>query len=376
MFIIPLIFSLLWTVAFLVPGPVRAQSGATAVEEAIVFYQQGQPADAAQRLNDLLASPDTVSLDRKTRALGQTYLGLSYLAMGRPVEAQESVERAILTEVSVVVEQARAWGATGRAMLDSAAAHVVAESVDLYDDAQYERAVEQLHTVVPLDGIVGRATAASIHKYLAFNYVAMGRQDLARREFQTALRVDPKLTLGEDAVIAPKLRRLFVAIRREAITRSRESTLRNTILRSLLVPGWGQVYQGQRIKGYGFIIAQTGLVAGMVFAIRSFNTARDAYVRFNSDEALALYNRRRSLEDVNEALRVRYDRYASSARRANVLIGLSAGVWGLNLIDALLVSRGRESVGLSGTSDDRPPRVAVTGNALMQQWTVQYQMIW
>lgn len=354
--------------------PVQAQESASAIRDAIARYRDGRPAETIERLNGLLASPDTVSIDRKARALAETYLALSYLATDRPAAAQAAVERAILTEPSAFVEHADAWPKKHRAVIDSAAARLVADAVRLYDDAEYERVADQLRAVASLDGIVSQGLSAEVHAYLAFTYVAMNRLDRARREFQTALQANPKLTLDDEAVIAPKLRRVFVTVRRETLARSRGRTLRNSFWRSLVIPGWGQMYRGQHVKGYGLMAVEAGLVTGTVVAVRSFATARNAYVRFSTDEALAIYSQHRSIADVSKTVQRRYDRYASSARRANVLIGLATGFWGLNLLDVLIGSPRHES--LSGASHDQPAGLTMAWEPAAQQWLVRYRVMW
>ncbi|MBI4552621.1 MAG: hypothetical protein HY710_10175 [Candidatus Latescibacteria bacterium] len=354
--------------------PVQAQESASAIQDAIARYRDGRPADAIERLNDLLASPDTIGVERKARALAETYLALSYLATGRQEEAQAAVERAILTEPSALAEHADAWPKKHRAVIDSAAARLVTDAIRLYDDAEYERVIDQLQAVASLDGIVSQGLSAEVHTYLAFTYVAMNRLDRARHEFQTALQANPKLTLDDEAVVAPKLRRVFVTVRRETLSRARGRTLRNTFWRSLVLPGWGQVYRGQHVKGYGLMAAEAGLVTGAVIAVRSFIAARNAYVRFSTDEALVIYNQRRSIDDVNTAVQRRYDRYASSARRANVMVGLAAGFWGLNMLDALIVAHRDES--RSRASHDQPAGLTMAWEPAAQQWLVKYQVMW
>ncbi len=104
-------------------------------------------------------------------------------------------------------------------------------------------------------------------------------------------------------------------------------------LRSLIVPGWGQIYSGRTGKGVFFTILAAGTAGFYFIANDDFNEKLDDYNRINSRyknagteaEKAALYSL------LGNAKQEAYD--AESKRL--IAIGGIIGLWGLNLIDAL-----------------------------------------
>jgi len=97
-----------------------------------------------------------------------------------------------------------------------------------------------------------------------------------------------------------------------------------TVLRSLVLPGWGQMHIRERMEGFTFLVGVSGLAAAWVVAHRDFrHQYDDVYLPevkrsgVSSPEAEALYR------DVNR-------RYKTS----RFLLFTTLGVWGYSLIDA------------------------------------------
>ncbi|SYZ73658.1 exported hypothetical protein [Candidatus Zixiibacteriota bacterium] len=103
--------------------------------------------------------------------------------------------------------------------------------------------------------------------------------------------------------------------------------------RSLLIPGWGQSYSGQKTKGAVFTILAVGAVSSFLIADSKFNDKENSYNdlldRYNKT---VLFSDRQSLYNQLEA--ARKDAYdAETVRR--ITIGAVIGVWGINLIDMI-----------------------------------------
>jgi PEGA domain/Family of unknown function (DUF5683) len=105
-------------------------------------------------------------------------------------------------------------------------------------------------------------------------------------------------------------------------------------IRSVVIPGWGQYYAGE--KGRGIVFGITTLAVGLTGLVAQLDYAdkRDAY-----DFALSEFAEERSIEKkkamedmVNLAREEAYD--AESFR--NITAGVIAAVWVYNLIDAVL----------------------------------------
>lgn len=113
----------------------------------------------------------------------------------------------------------------------------------------------------------------------------------------------------------------------------KEKTRYKSALRSLLIPGWGQLYSDQKGKGIFFLslVAATGVGALVVHG--EFKDREDEY-----DAKLLEYNTASSFEDRErlypELQAAKKDVYDAETARM-IAIYAVAGAWGLNLIDAL-----------------------------------------
>jgi tetratricopeptide (TPR) repeat protein len=113
----------------------------------------------------------------------------------------------MMTFVAVlVVLPCSAWAAeTCSAML--------AAAQKLYDDAQYEEALDAWRTALKEDVCQG-AEKVQLHSGLAKAHVALGDMDAALREMKNALRLDPQLTL-DPRQTSPKLLHVLHQAREE-----------------------------------------------------------------------------------------------------------------------------------------------------------------
>ena len=354
--------------------PVRAQSAGSELEEAIGLYRSDRIMEASRLVNALLSSAEASEWPPDKRARAFTYLAMTEWAMYRRPAAEAALVAAIKSDGRTFIKNAGSWIKTSQALVDSAVYGMFEEGVTLYEDGEYGASVALLGALVSLDEVVDPALAADIHKYLGFNMIAQRKQKLAQEAFRSALRLNPRLQLGDDAVIAPKLRRAFLSVRGNTLQKSQSRIRRQTLLRSLAIPGWGQVYRGSKIRGYGFMAAQAGLAAGIALSVRSFVKSRDDYHRFSVEDALQIYTTSNSVAEVRRELDLRYERYRSSAGRANLMIGLFAGLWVANLFDALVLSRDRETFVRQPVDSQTP--LAMRYEAGRRLWQMEYAIRW
>jgi len=113
-----------------------------------------------------------------------------------------------------------------------------------------------------------------------------------------------------------------------------KKTRMKAMLRSILIPGWGQVYSGNKLRGC-LITAGTVVTAAAAYHLdKSFDKKRSdydiAYSNYNS--AITIENRIAlkaiSDEKQHEAYRAETDR--------NTVMAVGAAFWAYNVIDALL----------------------------------------
>jgi hypothetical protein len=105
-------------------------------------------------------------------------------------------------------------------------------------------------------------------------------------------------------------------------------------IRSIVLPGWGQIYSGQKLRGglYTF---------GTVLSLLAFAVADDDFrdKRNSHDDLLDEYNNARSLAEMR-SIKLRLDDAQQEAYDAEsfkrVTIGVVAFIWAFNVLDAAL----------------------------------------
>ena len=125
------------------------------------------------------------------------------------------------------------------------------------------------------------------------------------------------LLYGEEAARRMKTKRLFA------------------VMRSLVVPGWGQFYRGYKKKGYAFLGAVVGTSVALRFQYRNFQSARDHYNRATIFQHI---NQRYTNDDGTRYTEweARHREVKSTEKRVNMLIGILGAIWVLNLFDSVV----------------------------------------
>ena len=144
---------------------------------------------------------------------------------------------------------------------------------------------------------------AEIHKYIAFSLIAQGKSGLAKERFAMLLSLyptyslDPMLTSPKILVIFNEAKRAFESSQKpiqEAIKSPIEVDGSPISFRSILFPGWEQLYRGRKMPGTLFLsVGVITLGGGITFEfLRS--SARQDYLKENNpldfDEKYKTYN--------------------------------------------------------------------------------------
>ena len=111
-------------------------------------------------------------------------------------------------------------------------------------------------------------------------------------------------------------------------------TLAKSLLRSMVIPGWGQIYRGQRLKGTLFLLGSAVGAGGVVWTHEAYRNEVDDF-----DAARRAYEQTTLLED----FQARYEVMRRASERADrgydrrrvALVGLG-GIYAVNLLDCLL----------------------------------------
>ena len=121
---------------------------------------------------------------------------------------------------------------------------------------------------------------------------------------------------------------------------TRKTAVRAAV-RSIFFPGWGQYYTERKTKGIVFDVLFAGALVSYLIADHNFNIKEERYLR-----RLAEYDRAvgagesheqlsHRLTALTEAQKAAYD--GEDIRRAAG--GAMAGIWGLSILDALLLTQ-------------------------------------
>lgn len=95
-----------------------------------------------------------------------------------------------------------------------------------------------------------------------------------------------------------------------------EPTSANAAIRSMILPGWGQFFNGQPLKGMLFAGAEIGTIAGAFLMYSKANTTYDDYEKQRTESL--------------------YDDYSKQIDNTNLFIYLAAAIWAGNIFDAYL----------------------------------------
>ena len=176
---------------------------------------------------------------------------------------------------------------------------------------------------------------AQVHVVLGLIAFSQNDQQTARRQFTDALVLDPTVEL-DALLVSPKTLDFFGEIRTRLAQASGDDALASEVtpryvlvpdrraeaaLRSMVLPGWGQLYKGERTKGRILLGVWGIAVAGTVSAHVLRQQSRDTYL---------------DAVDPDEVLE-RYDTFNQWHKTRNALVLGTAVIWVYSYLDALVV---------------------------------------
>ena len=203
------------------------------------------------------------------------------------------------------------------------------QAIALFDEGEWEQAIDILDGLLNA-GELPRDERSRVRKFIGLGHILLGQEEKAVAVFKDIVREDRAFdmnALARGLAGRPtEAFRLFgqavLEVRQEEIE-AREAQLRLTsrrgaLLRSAVLPGWGQRYLGYRNRGYMMLGLAVASISYAAIAEGDYRSARDGYNR-----ATAGADFDRLLND-----------YATRADRADLALGIVAAVWVLNMVDA------------------------------------------
>ena len=126
-----------------------------------------------------------------------------------------------------------------------------------------------------------------IHKYLAFCYVAYGQRDKAIKRFLEMLKLNPSHRF-DPQIVSPKIVQVFETAltefenanknKQEIPEISASDIQLRAGMRSLAFPGLGQLYKGDKKKGYALIVGEAAAAAGFAISQIMLEKSHDEYL--------------------------------------------------------------------------------------------------
>jgi len=206
----------------------------------------------------------------------------------------------------------------------------VEQVISLYENLKYEEALDRGRTLLQ-NRELNPDAMLTLNTYLGVIWYSLGKSDSARSYFLSALSIKPDLTLSE-LKFSPKIIHFFENIKKEysGIRKSSsEIAFKEYIFiqdlrpgagwRSALIPGWGQIYKGQKTRG---LLIGSAFAAGIISTLFSYTQESRYHDKYL--ESIV----QKEIDDNYQT----YNQWYKTRRSLLVFTGI---VWTLGIADAL-----------------------------------------
>lgn len=171
---------------------------------------------------------------------------------------------------------------------------VITKVLDLYDVGNIRDAEHQALIALDNPAVLSKYDKYMLYKVLAFCSIANEDEDGGVRRFVEALKMNPLLA-PDPITWSPKVRRVFTIAKKEYKSQAEKIRLtrqmsvaeicRNASLKSLYLPGTGQISKGSRTKGLMIELLFFGAAATFVYSQITLTSKRDNYLNASSRSA-------------------------------------------------------------------------------------------
>jgi tetratricopeptide (TPR) repeat protein len=202
--------------------------------------------------------------------------------------------------------------------------------IDAYQAMNYNQTIELCNQAISEYTNYSREELITLYKFQALSYYHLGDTSSARQAFNTMLTINPNVIL-DPVTTSPKIITFYEQIKSEYAPDIKANTLTETryiqlkdsrpsaAWRSLVLPGWGQLYKGESTKGYiimsGFLLNSAALIAAVV----NEQSAKDSYL---------------AARDPNTIINT-YDEYNKWHKTRQMLTYSQIIIWGYAIADAI-----------------------------------------
>ena len=230
--------------------------------------------------------------------------------------------------------------------------NIVEKAQTAYRAGDYAGAFEALSHLPNLLGVVPlldrpqQNRRAEIFFDLGRIHMASGDTSRARLALVEALHLNPEvnkgiMNIGTDQALTDT-RALLLGMHHKTLRQTLgKTTFLGAAGRSLLLPGWGQLYRGHKKRGYGFMGVSAVLAAAWFVTDISY---RSAYNTYRGTRLSDLRLDQRIAGTDSDVFTQNFERAQSRAGRANLVLGLLAAVWISNVLDHLVIGPAQVSL--------------------------------
>jgi len=212
---------------------------------------------------------------------------------------------------------------------------VLAEAKGAYENFDFAQARTILVAFIAEPARAATTDLAQAHLLLGVIEYTENKIEAARSRFVSALQLQPGIR-PDAATVSPKIVEFFEGLISTPDTSQGEAEIRyvtlvderpGAALRSMLLPGWGQMHKGDRTKGVALASAWVATAGATAFMHVSRAGARERYIDETDPELVA----------------ERYDAFNRRHRIRNAVALSAAGVWLVAYVDAL-ATPGRSTI--------------------------------
>lgn len=218
------------------------------------------------------------------------------------------------------------------------------QAIDLLvNQGEWDAAIDELSELLESRKLAAQQRRKAL-KFLAIGYVFDRNEGQAVSAFKKLVLANPDFTIDDLSIDGQEPSSLTIRYFGEAVVKVRQEEIeaynaqmlrtsrKSAFLRSLVLPGWGQRYQGYRGRGIALLAMTTLSIGYATWAEIKYQDARDTYDKAGESADF-------------EKLYTDYKDKGDMADRTLLLIG---GLWTLNIVDAAVQEPNiiRQKVGL------------------------------
>lgn len=196
-----------------------------------------------------------------------------------------------------------------------------------YDDGNYQEVIKILNEVIT-NSTISLNEEINARTYLAFSYVAIDNRAEAKRQFILILKKKKLFSLNPEFV-SPKIIEVYKEAERMVKKPTREKIIKirkppptttECLVKSALLPGWGQITKREEKKGKLLIGAFSVSIAGLALSHLAYLSARNNYMNAVT----------------TSDIEYQYSRYNFTYKTRYAMMEITLFVWFYGLTDILL----------------------------------------